>query len=191
MFASRSEVFVASSIPFLRCQFNSFLATKIQYITRKSCTNNTLIVPFPNLAAMLLSVLIAKSNRGITNIAWMNIDTYCTESFICFIHESLVSYRKIEGIPCWNQKVFSFVRRTPKNGVLPRCTNEYFLTVGVTFKKEVLSLFKSTVCTKKVLYVLLAIRYTAPVDSNYFDVIQIQMIRLCKWLSGVSVLRVL
>ena len=48
--------------------------TALRYITRKSCIKNTSIVPFPNLASMLLSVQAAKSNRGISSIAWINDD---------------------------------------------------------------------------------------------------------------------
>ena len=48
--------------------------TALRYITRKSCAKNTSIVPFPNLASMLLSVQIAKSNRGIPSVAWINYD---------------------------------------------------------------------------------------------------------------------
>jgi len=48
--------------------------TALRYITRKSCIKNTSIVPFPNLASMLLSVQTVKSNRGIPSVAWINDD---------------------------------------------------------------------------------------------------------------------
>ena len=48
--------------------------TALRYIIRKSCIKNTSIVPFPNLASMLLSVQTAKCYRGIPSIAWINDD---------------------------------------------------------------------------------------------------------------------
>jgi len=54
-------------------------------------------------------------------------------------------------------------------------------------QKEVLSLFKSTDCTTNVLYVLLAIRLTASEGPNNIGIFQVQMIGLCKRLSGASV----
>ena len=51
-------------------QYNNCL----RYITRKSSIKNTSVVPFANLASMLLSVQTVKSNRGIPSIAWINDD---------------------------------------------------------------------------------------------------------------------
>jgi len=56
-----------------------------------------------------------------------------------------------------------FAPRTSKNVVLPRRTNEYFLTIGVAFNLRFslslsLSLVRSMVRATKVLYILLANR---------------------------------
>ena len=105
-----------------------------------SCTKNTSIVLFPNVASMLLSVLTSKSNRGIPNSQhcmdehWHVVQLF--EGFICFKHFSLVSYQKIEDTPYSNQDVDDLVPITSKNGVLPWCIDEYFFTVGVTFTKK-------------------------------------------------------
>ena len=51
---------------------------ELAQIQGHSCYKDTIHqsdVPFPSLTSMLLSVLIAKSNRGIPNVTWMNIDT--------------------------------------------------------------------------------------------------------------------
>ena len=72
---AKSSLCVALSQERTWRSFKDILATKIQYITRKSCTKNASDLPFPNLASMLLSILIANGNRGIPNAVWINIDT--------------------------------------------------------------------------------------------------------------------
>ena len=92
----------------------------------------------------------------------------------------------------FKSKGLFFVQSTFINGVLPRCTNEYFLTVEVTFNLRFsLSFVRSIVRTTEVLYILLANRKMVPGDSNNIGILQLKVIEVCKGLSGASVLRVL
>ena len=74
--------------------------TALRYITRKSCTKNASIVPFPNLASMLLSVQIAKIY--IPSVALINDENSPAFRKLLLLHSSINCF----SLEDWGHSMF-------------------------------------------------------------------------------------